>query len=442
MKIKGFVLVVLCLGLMPLGAQTTYWYASNEAGQMLTPVTLSRDALRGKYALSQAEVRPAAIPEELKRYFVFYTEPPLPSAAPESPEAVPAASTETVPPEVSPETIPVEKPWKAECRTLYENTAVSRIQWVFFDGAGNIRFATSKDKTGIGFIERYNEKGFITWESRFDESGEQYEISYRYKDQFLISAESADWKDSYRYTRQGGLRAIDRVFKKKEPVPVVIAPAKDDITDGTTGEAADSTTDGAAGAIAIAVAKPNIFSPPKSFPSKPAVAPAEEAAVTSAKSTRNSIPRSLPTAEQAELFIIPPSIIRTTYLDDALNSRGGKITYKLDDRSRILSETTFDDEGEVTSLLTNTWKDKRIVSVDWKKDGDARRVDFTFNKAGDQTGEKDYRGDVLEREIAINGDRETETLYRNGEPVLIALWENGRKISEDNVTSRRRKKIL
>jgi hypothetical protein len=44
--------------------------------------------------------------------------------------------------------------------------------------------------------------------------------------------------------------------------------------------------------------------------------------------------------------------------------------------------------------------------------------------------EKDYNKDVLERTVASEGNKDTETLYIDGAPVLRAYYEDGRKVKE------------
>lgn len=40
---------------------------------------------------------------------------------------------------------------------------------------------------------------------------------------------------------------------------------------------------------------------------------------------------------------------------------------------------------------------------------------------------------MLEREVEVSGDEETETLYLRGEAVLRAVWQDGRKIEEKSL---------
>jgi hypothetical protein len=47
--------------------------------------------------------------------------------------------------------------------------------------------------------------------------------------------------------------------------------------------------------------------------------------------------------------------------------------------------------------------------------------------------EKNYRNGMLEREVEVSGDEETETLYLRGEAVLRAVWQDGRKIEEKSL---------
>ena len=300
--------------------------------------------------------------------------------------------------DVEPARIPAEyrrhytEGWAVELRTLYEEGGALRTQWVFLDERRITRFVGAKSSGGAGFTERYDEAGLLTEESRYDapveeenDEGEKvlkaatpFVISYSYKDSFLVSARSNDWVDTYRYTRDNQIRLIDRRYTADRTLSRITMP-------------------------------------------------------------RN--PRNAPLDDPT--FVRPSSTYTSSFLADILSKPGMHVTYQLDDKGRIVTETRHNAEGDVTGTLVNNWEGDRITSIVWESGDDRRRVTFEHNSDGDRIKEQNYRNDVLEREVVSDGadsNRETETLYIDGKPVLKAVWENGRKISEEQVDGVRRRR--
>jgi hypothetical protein len=275
--------------------------------------------------------------------------------------------------------------WKAECRTLYEDGELLRTQWVFTDETGVTRFVSAKSPEGAGFTEVYNERGLLTRESRFDapseEKNEEGElvvteslplvITYTYRDDFLTGSKSDEWADVYRYARNNQIRVIERTYLETK------------------------------------------------------------------SRTRVTLPRTIKDISFNEtngtLFVTPVSSYSSVFLQDVLLDTGTNTMYTLDDKGRILTETRRDADGEIQGTLTNVWDENRIRSVVWESGGDVRRVDYIYNKDGERVNEKDYRNGTLERDVAVNGDEEVETLYLRGEAVLRAVWQEGRKIEEKSL---------
>jgi hypothetical protein len=335
----------------PYSPPVTLWFVSNEMGQALSNA-YSLTALREKYALSVMPVAEEFLPDEFRSNF--------------------------------------QSGWTAECRTLYEDGELQRIQWVFADESNVTRFVSAQSPEGAGFTEAYNEAGLLIEESRFDapteEETEEGElvfvesepvfITYSYHEDFLTGAKSAEWSDRYRYARNNQLRAIERTYT---------------------------------------VAKTR---------------------------TRVDLPRSIKDMSfEGSFFVSPVSAYTSAFLQDVLLDTGTNTVYTLNEKGRILTETRRDDDGEVYGTLTNTWDDDRIVSVAWEYLEDKRRVDYVYDDDGDGEliNEKNYRNETLEREVDIHHDgddfeeEEIETLYLNGQPVLRAVWQDGRKISEESL---------
>jgi antitoxin component YwqK of YwqJK toxin-antitoxin module len=327
----------------PLSPPVTLWFVSDEMGQALRNA-YSLTALREKYALSVMPVDGEFLPDEYRPYF--------------------------------------QTGWAAECRTLYEDGELQRIQWVFMDEGRVTRFVSAKSPEGDGFTEIYNERGLLTEESRFDapteeetEEGElifheatPVTIMYSYRDDFLTAAKSDEWSDIYRYARNNQIRAIERTYL-------------------------DTKT-----------------------------------------RTRVDLPRTIKDLSfDGTFFVSPTSAYSSAFLQDVLLLSGKNTVFTLNEKGRILTETRRDEDGEISGTLTNTWDDDRIVSVVWESGDDKRRVDYGYDDEGELASEKNYRDETLEREVAVKGDEEIETLYLNGQPALRAVWQDSRKISEESL---------
>jgi hypothetical protein len=142
-----------------------------------------------------------------------------------------------------------------------------------------------------------------------------------------------------------------------------------------------------------------------------------------------SFPR-LPGRRELSRLVSPYSAFSSEFLRDIMNL-GASVEFTTDERGRILTETRRNGEGELLGTLTNVWTGERLSSVSWEAQGEIRRIEFAYNQDGDRTGEKNYRNGVLERSVDSAENRDVEDLYRNGVPVLRAVWEDGRKISEE-----------
>ncbi|MDR0602048.1 MAG: hypothetical protein LBG42_06660 [Treponema sp.] len=115
-----------------------------------------------------------------------------------------------------------------------------------------------------------------------------------------------------------------------------------------------------------------------------------------------------------------------------------RVVYSTDERGRVLSESFYDEKDELFGVLSNTWSGDRLTSVSWKTAaGDEERLsEFEYDAEGDRIAERNYRRGVLERAVTRSGERDIEELYMNGNVILRAVWEDGRKISEERIQER------
>lgn len=357
------------------------WFRSNAGGMALEEIPSRLAALRNRYALvidyvSADELDPLLAP--------FYSEN-----------------------------------FSIEIRVLFERREELRRQWLFLDEAGNVRvngvFTKTFDDAQVrydeesapddedgdtqiadgespdadaaipGFIEIFNAQGRIVEDHWFTEDGEETLTVYSYNSSLLIKAETKKKKtaepkrayrlmytDNYRYNRSYSLRNVERFYHE------------------------------AAEAEPIRLVFPG---------------------------------RVLDAAYDLD-FISEKLSHSSDFFGDHSAGAGYSMIYDTDSRGRILSQTMLDENGEAVWAIQNTWLGDRIVSI-MKTEGDEVLVtEYDYDSAGARVAQRDIRDGVLERQVLINGDRETEELFLNGAVVLRAYWEDGRKISEERVRRR------
>jgi hypothetical protein len=367
------------------GQKKSEWYLSNAGGMAVEKAASRLAALRSPYCLLVEEGSFRDVPDLLRPYY--------------------------------------RAPWIVELRVLYKEGKESRRQWLFRNGTVNRLVAVftrtageggdeegagegaaaaggeSAGETGgetgggeagkeappLGFIEIYGERGLIVRERQFLEDGEMT-IDYAYRNaggrEVLIRADARRrplespegegeplYTDYYRYTRSYSLRRIERVFPE-------------------------------GGEKAAALVR---------------------------------FPRRSLDSEKETGFVSPVSVYGSRFLEDLQADSLQQISYTTDDRGRILTETWKDGEGNITGELRNTWSGGRLSRIEWSAGGERRAAEYDYNDEGDRFEERNYRSGVLERIVRIQGDREEEELYMNGEPILRALWEGGKKIREEQV---------
>ncbi|MDR1257101.1 MAG: hypothetical protein LBJ86_05085, partial [Spirochaetaceae bacterium] len=382
-------------------------------------------ALRGKNALEVREVRPEDVPREIRKYY--------------------------------------SAPWRIACSILYEDGKRIKTQWVFRDQAQMALFAAAISDNGTGFIEWYDDHGYIVEEQRLNADGSGYFVSYTYKDSFLLKAEG---------------RFVDAV-----PAPV---SGEDDSAEtgaaaGIIGEIEESipgitVPDEAAELVESLLSGSGLDDAPEAdvptrsaadmarYPDGPAPIPETFVAITGRESdtawtdfyryTRSkslrSIRRVFHNPDSAALvrfsrfvengqsdinFVDTPAPYVSLFLTDAINLAPAKIDYTFDSKRRVVTETYLDAENAVIGELKNTWLDDHLVSVSWTAQQDERRVAYIYDDSGRRVREENYRADVLERAVEFDGSRETEHLYKDGKEMLSIVWVDGRKVSEERPLS-------
>ncbi|MDR3167715.1 MAG: hypothetical protein LBT93_07210 [Treponema sp.] len=394
----GIWLPILLLGVRGFAAPEDLWFRSNAAGMALESSLSRFAALRNKYALSITAPEAAELPGYLQEFY--------------------------------------DPSFRIELHTLYEEGTEFRRQWIFKDESGITRLVSSGDippdpsdgegpaagtedapaeappdseleeepgaeasvpEDGAGsegisfFIEIYDENNLITEEYQFSGDGTEYITRYFYNDILLIRAEThlkqADPEgegekieplttDYYRYSRSKSLRAVERIYH--QPLP------EDNYQ------------------------------------------------------VRLTFPGLVLDAAGVRDFVRPGTAYESEFLQDVFTEITGQINYVTDERGKVLVETISDEEGNPIGEIRNTWSGDRLVAVEWKSAEEERRSEYDFDEEGDRIAERNYRNGVLERVVRRENGRETEELYMNGEMILRAIWEEGRKISEEYFSPQKR----
>jgi len=243
---------------------------------------------------------------------------------------------------------------------------------------------TPETRAPSGFIEVYNEKGHIARDFSLFEDGGEILTEYTYKGSALITAETktrdpyaGEYRkthtDHYRYNRSYSLRNVERLFHEASDLePVRLV---------FPGRVLDAAYD-------------------KEF-------------------------------LKEKLTLVSEFFGGLQQADD-----GFRMVYDTDSKGRVLGETLYNDKDEVVWALKNTWIGDRISSILKIEGGEKRLIEYEYDASGNRIVERDILNGVLERQVLINGSKETEELYLNGVVVIRAFWEDGRKISEERVRHR------
>ncbi|MDR3342752.1 MAG: hypothetical protein LBT14_08205 [Treponema sp.] len=392
---------------MAWSAPAQEWYFSNAAGMILEPALSRLAALRSKYCLEVGTLPARDLPEYLQQYH--------------------------------------DPAYRIELHILYERGKESRRQWVFKDEKGTTRLVSSlnpvvkknapqsgtpqKDappaaagpsadeppSSPIGFIEIYDENHLITEEHQFSQDSPESIIAYFYNNQVLIRVETR-------------LKAAGTELSGTE-------------SSETESSSTESSGTAAADGPVITTVTTDYYRYTRSNSLRSVERVYHQAVSEEGRLTRLQFPSLGLHVRVDENFVSPGTAYSSDFLQDVLsgsdNIPGDRVVYTTDERGKVLTETRRDAEGNVLGEIHNTWSGDRLVSVSWQSGEDERRTEYEYDQAGDRIIERDYNKGTLERRVLREQGRETEELYMNGEVILRATWENGRKISEERVRSPR-----
>jgi hypothetical protein len=373
----------------------TRWYRSNASGMMLFHVPSQSAALRNEYALAVSLVSRNEIPPLLLQYFA--------------------------------------SAYSIELRTLFNNGEMIREQWIFRDSRGTTRLnASGTDglfledglEEGKGFIEIYNAGHTLTEERLFSQGSESL-THFTYTGNLLIRADT--WI--------------------KEPPPTELSPTEPHPeTAAETPEASDieealSDADSAASARPFGPGSPPDITDYYRYTRSASLRAIERVYHSGGISSRRiPFPSISPIFPKEPEFENPGVAHSSEFLDDVIDvpiPPGGRSIFSTDNRGRILSERRLDENGELLGELTNIWTGDRLISVSWKSGDDEWLIEYEYDEKGDRILERNFNRGLLERIVRSEGNREVEELYMTGRLILRAVYEDGRKISEERVRENR-----
>jgi hypothetical protein len=382
----------------------TRWFRSNAAGMTLEAIPSRAAALRNKYALSVENADPGGLPPLLK---------------------------------------PLLGPGlRAELRILFEEGEPLRRQWIFRDRYHTTRLAASGgegvfgdappaaedeqedepaedgeedgddgEKAGpTGFIETYDERGLITEERFIAGDGTESAIFYYYKGDVLIRAEIMEKPRPVVET------AEEAAAETGEEAPAETGSPREISPDGLAPVATDYYRYSRSGSIR---AIDRVI---------------HGAGTENGRPVRLSLPRLRPDFGETMEDLVNPGIAYTPeFLQDVIDAEEVRIIYATDSRGRILSETRLDGEDRVIGRITNTWSGDRLASVRLESGDVDRLTEYGYDGEGNRIMESNFNHGVLERRVRREGEQDLEELYMDGRVILRAVWEQGRKISEERV---------
>lgn len=371
---------------IPYWVKPVRWFISNKGGMAVEEMPSQVTALRNEYALAVYFTAMDELPDYLLPYYneIFFI----------------------------------------EVRMLYEKGKQHRIQWLFRDLNGTVRLVSviretdekETQKTAIvssdeyddenendeiiddindvldkkrytGFIEIYDENALLVTEYRFYNDGRKSRTDYMFNHGLLISITFLQWEedkeeyiesyaDFLRYNRSLFLRSVERVFYSDRQLNFAEEPL------------------------------------------------------------RFSFPRRIEEMSDPSHLISEKINSYPEFFGEVTVSANNKIVYTTDERSRVVSQSLYDDTGSIIWVIENTWLNDRIISTSKTEDGITSLAQFEYDSSGDRIIERNFKNGVLERVVTTYGKTDIEELYFNGKMVLRAVWENGRKISETRVSSR------
>jgi YD repeat-containing protein len=265
-----------------------------------------------------------------------------------------------------------------ETGVLYEKGVETRRQWIVRNGnVPRLVVVLGGDEETEGFVEVYNERGLLTAVHEFS-GGRETITSYVYRGGVPLTAETREkegeaerllYTDTFRYRRSGSIRTVVRVYGGPQPYP------------------------------------PSRFSFAGGFPGA------------------------------GDSFISPGADYGSDMLRDLLPDSGCRVVYDNDSRGRVVSETYYNEHDEILGTLYRQWSGDRLGSVSWKtaSEDEERLTEYEYDEDGNRAAERNYRAGELERTMIRSGEQEIEELYLKGKLILRAVWEGGRKISEERI---------
>jgi hypothetical protein len=441
------------------------WYFSNAAGMALERAWSRLAALRNSYALLVEECSPAEIPELLSPLYQeswIIERRTLYKDGEESRCQWIFRDWKGVSRLVAVFNIPdPEEPEDGEESAEEESAADGPEITGSADIAGGPEITGSDaagaapppDKAPTGFIELYGENSLISSDRQLSEEGDELVTDYRYNRvsrensppgrELLIRADT--WRkffneegeetredictDYYRYTRNFSLRSIERIYYQKPPAEpekgpetekeaeVVIETAEEEAATETAEEETETETETEK---EIETQKEKEKEPEKKAEPR-----------TVLRFPRRSLDSAL-----EEGFVSPAIAYGSQFLEDIQTGHLYRVVYTTDERGRILEEIRQDEEGNTVAELRNIWSGNRLSRVIIRTGEEERITEYEYNEDGDRIKEQDYRNGTLERVVYFQDNREDEELYMNGELILRAQWEGGRKIREERVRPR------
>jgi len=406
----------------PEWAKGARWFRSNAGGMALEEIPSRLTALRNEYALVIDIAEKEDLPEYLLPFYdrnffieirvlykkrklehtqwifrddggktrlvaVFSEKETAKETPTETAKEIPAEVKEEIPVEVTEETLTdvteeeVTEEMLAEAEEGEEKPAENTVGTIPVE---TIADNTEKKEGGIsGFIEVYDENSFLTAEYKFLQDGGRSRTDYDFKNGLLLSSKVSVWEengdggeykpvftDYFRYNRSSFLRSVQRVFHKKSELSSLDDP------------------------VLI------------------------------------TFPSGIMAAARNEYFIGERYNSYPEFFGEIAAEKDSKMIYSTDERGRILSQTLYDADDKVIWAIHNTWKDERIISTVKEEDDNISLAEFEYDSDGDRVLEKNYTNGILERVVRTEGKTDIEELYLNGNVILQAVWEDGRKISE------------
>jgi hypothetical protein len=406
MKFQGFLLPILFL---TVSAFSQDWYLSNPSGLALEKSLSQMTALHAEWSVSVEKAEESALPDILRPYYesgfsielrVLYNRgkpvrrqwifrsgqvtrlnasmPAEENRETDETESETAQSAEKGP---ESETEPKDETDQSEDGTEQPETGAERQE----DGTVQPDDKTIRGEGRLPFIELYSPEYLLTELFQILASGEYYSTRYQYSGGVLVASETRLdgkllWNDEYRYTRTYKLRGVERRYAEKNSSE-----------ESPSGEADEQSS-----------YLVRLQFPPRGV--------------------------SFISPESPYDYRLRMGALREVFMTEVVTVR-----YNTDGQGRVIYEEHLDGDGKQIASLTNEWSGEKLLSVTWSSGGVSGKVEFDYTQSGENGGERNYRNGILERKVTRDGNREIEELYRNGRPVLRAVWEDGRKIAEERL---------